>query len=864
MTTRNRQRRKSGLSWTVLILVAVAGAFAIRAYIQKSGKPQYPPNAFYEVKRGDLLISVVEDGALRAVNETIIRNNLEGVSRIIHLVPEGSHVKKGDLLVELDSSVLRDRLNEQELAYQDNLFLLLQARENLKIQKSLVESRIKDAELQVELAKSDLEKYRDGDAPQQIRISESRIGVLEEQVRIASARFTRTEQLFKEGTATKSELEADSLSLKREQLGLEQIREDLRLLKKFDQPNMIRMLESKLQLAKDELERLKQRSSNELAQAEADLKTSQRAQEITDETLKQQRRQLENAKIYAPQDGLVAYSTSSPFQGRGEGGFEEGRSRGSRGGRGMADFGGGFQSFGGEGRRGQRGSGGGSGWGSSSSGGGYSSSSSSGSSGRSGGSSSVGSGTTSSGSSSQASTSGTAGGSGSSASRSQSASMGGGMQGSSAGGGFGGASGGGRSGGGSGGGGFSSGGGGGSGGASPSFASYGSIRQSSQTGSSGSMGQSSGAGSGFSGSGGSGSSFGGSGSGSSFGSSSSSAYGVQNPYSTTGSQSSSRFGSQSSSFDMGSFMFIGTSGVIEEGAMVRQRQELIRLPDVSKMLAEVKIHESRVRQVHPGMPAYVRVETLPGRRFKGTVRRVAILPDTQASWVSPDTKVYATDVLIDEELPELKPGVSARAQIIITNLTQVLSVPIQAVTTFNGEHVCYVKKGSGVSPISVKTGWFNDQLIEVSSGLKEGDLVLLAPTTDEEHLDPEAQTPQSSTASEAGSARNNAAAPPGDSQPAAENRSIENGQRPAGPPRSTPSQTETGVQRGENQPAEGTEGGARSGGRGRRGQGPLDPEMQKRMEEFMKLSPEEREERMRQFRGRRGQGQGQGQPQPDF
>ena len=74
--------------------------------------------------------------ALRALNETIVRSGLEGLNRIIHLAPEGSHVNKGDLLVELDSSSLKDRLNEQELAYQDRLFQMLQATANLKIQKS--------------------------------------------------------------------------------------------------------------------------------------------------------------------------------------------------------------------------------------------------------------------------------------------------------------------------------------------------------------------------------------------------------------------------------------------------------------------------------------------------------------------------------------------------------------------------------------------------------------------------------------------------------------------------------------------------------------------------------------------------------
>ena len=302
-------------------------------------------------------------------------------------------------------------------------------------------------------------------------------------------------------------------------------------------------------------------------------------------------------------------------------------------------------------------------------------------------------------------------------------------------------------------------------------------------------------------------------------------------------------------------MFIGTSGIIEEGAMVRQRQELIRLPDVSRMLAEVKIHESRVRQVHPGMDAYVRVETLPGRRFKGTVRRVGILPDAQASWANPETKVYATDVLINDELPELKPGVSARAEIIITNLVKVLSVPIQAVITLNGEHVCFVKRGSAVSPVPVKTGWFNDRLIEVSSGLKEGDRVLLAPSSDEEHLEPE--SPQGAT-NETDSAKSNGSESSSSPQPSSENRSIDRSQARSESTQVPPAGAGPGFRRGENQSAGGA--GAVEGGRGRRGQNQADPEAQRRMEEFMKLSPEEREDRMREFRGRRGQGRGQQQP----
>jgi multidrug efflux pump subunit AcrA (membrane-fusion protein) len=796
MTMKARKRRQPWITRVLVLGFIFGGTVLGWRFVRKPKEPTIPPNAYYEVKRSDLLISVAEDGALKAVTEVVIRNSLAGESRIIQLAPEGAHVKKGELLVELDSSLLRDRLNEQELAYQDNLFLSLQAQENLKIQKSLVESRVKDAELQVELAQVDLEKYRDGDAPKQIKATESQIGIIDESVRIAREKYVRTQELHKNSNATKSELEADALSLKREQLGLEQSREDLRLMKKFDQPNMVRMLESRVQQAKDELERLKHRSAAEIAQAEGDLKTSEKALEVMDSSIKLQKRQLENAKIYAPQDGLVVYSSVSPFSG-GRGG--EGRSDDMRSRLRDSGYGNMFESDG----RFRRGSGGGGdrggGRGRGRDGGSGSSFSSGGGQG-----SSYSSGGAAAANSTIASLAlgglGSASGSGG-----QALFSGSGGQGSSGGGGaLGGSGGSGRQ-------GSSSG---SSGGEGSSIVSYTSLRQSSTFSSS--VGQGSSLGS--SGSGGITSS-----SGSSFGSSGSSSY----LGSGDGSQSGYRSGSRGySSFDEGPIFSSAT--VIEEGATVRQRQELIKLPDVSRMLAEVKIEESRVRQVTAGMSAFVRIETLPGRRFKGTVRKVGILPDTQASWANPNNKVYATEVLIEDDLPELKPGVSARAEIIITNLHNVLSVPIQAVTTHKGEHVCFVKKGSTAVPVPVTTGWFNDRFVEINSGLKAGDRVLLAlasePDSDSDEPD----------ADGTGSADTNAPPSLTNSASGAESRGLPGPARPKLAP-SAPS--------GEVQITDGPGSSEGTGKKRGRRQG----------EELMNLNPEE-QQKARENRGQRGQG----------
>src|SRR5258705_7537009 len=99
------------------------------------------------------------------------------------------------------------------------------------------------------------------------------------------------------------------------------------------------------------------------------------------------------------------------------------------------------------------------------------------------------------------------------------------------------------------------------------------------------------------------------------------------------------------------------------------------------MKLTLKVHESRVNQVRPGQAAYIVLDALPDKRFRGHVNWIAPLPDSSSLRGDPNLKVYLTEVRITDPLPNVKPGVSARAEIVVTNLENALTVPIQAVTT---------------------------------------------------------------------------------------------------------------------------------------------------------------------------------------
>src|SRR5262249_29539821 len=95
-------------------------------------------------------------------------------------------------------------------------------------------------------------------------------------------------------------------------------------------------------------------------------------------------------------------------------------------------------------------------------------------------------------------------------------------------------------------------------------------------------------------------------------------------------ESSSRFGG-------------GSSVKIEEGASVREKQSIVRLPDLSQMQVKVSIHESKVEQIRPDMRARV---SIGGRELQGTVVSVANQPDS-ASFSMANVKMYSTVVKID-------------------------------------------------------------------------------------------------------------------------------------------------------------------------------------------------------------------------
>ena len=97
-------------------------------------------------------------------------------------------------------------------------------------------------------------------------------------------------------------------------------------------------------------------------------------------------------------------------------------------------------------------------------------------------------------------------------------------------------------------------------------------------------------------------------------------------------------------------------------------------------MVNVKVPESMVDRVAPGQKARIEVDAFPGQTLDGVVAKVAGLPDRPVGprgAASP--KVYSTLIKVEQSFGNFRPGMTAGAEILISERDQVLTVPIKAV-----------------------------------------------------------------------------------------------------------------------------------------------------------------------------------------
>ena len=226
---------------------------------------------------------------------------------------------------------------------------------------------------------------------------------------------------------------------------------------------------------------------------------------------------------------------------------------------------------------------------------------------------------------------------------------------------------------------------------------------------------------------------------------------------------------------------IVTKRSIEEGEMVmvgtmnNAGTVLMTLADMSIIQAEVEVDETNIPNVKLGQPAKITIDAIPDKTFKGHVSEIGNSPlqTTTAGTTGTQATTFKVEVILDEAVPEVRPGFACTADITTATRQSVPAVPIPSVAVreltydANGQVIKEPQdnkrrrrnsSGSVVDPVAsaaelkpgetrketegvfvvrdksknvefvpIKLGIAGDKYFEILSGLKRGDQVVTGP-----------------------------------------------------------------------------------------------------------------------------------------
>jgi multidrug resistance efflux pump len=163
---------------------------------------------------------------------------------------------------------------------------------------------------------------------------------------------------------------------------------------------------------------------------------------------------------------------------------------------------------------------------------------------------------------------------------------------------------------------------------------------------------------------------------------------------------------------------------VRVGDRVTGSQGVLTIPEVSRMLVEASVAEADVHRVRPGQAAAVRLDAFPDLRLSGKVVRVGTMARSSAERPFED-KRFDLIVALDPAEVDLKPEMTARVDILVEEMRNVLLVPVNAVFERQGTTVCQVLRTLGVVTRPVVLGSSDQVSVEVRSGLREGERLSL-------------------------------------------------------------------------------------------------------------------------------------------
>ena len=264
-----------GLVTIVLVAVIAASSVLIQRATMDSGTET---RMTHTITRGDLVVSVIEQGALESANNTEIKCKVRGYSTVTWVVDSGSVVQPGDELVRLDTKVIEETVSLSKT--------------NVDLAKAKLERSSADF-TRAEIA---INAYLDGQYRSQLKSLEKDLVIAESNLLTARKMHDQSRSLFKRGYATDLEVEGHAFTVTQAELELKVRQTKIDVLERFTKAMEQESREGNLRAA---------RSKREADRAELAMTTKRRSRALEE---------LEACVVTAERDGLVIYPSAAKWK----------------------------------------------------------------------------------------------------------------------------------------------------------------------------------------------------------------------------------------------------------------------------------------------------------------------------------------------------------------------------------------------------------------------------------------------------------------------------------------------------------------------------------------------------------------------
>jgi multidrug efflux pump subunit AcrA (membrane-fusion protein) len=269
-----RWRKRSLLIIAVLAVVVIAATFIPGAMSPRESGPKLT----HTIARGDLVVTVTEQGTLESSNNTEIKCKVRGYSTVIWVIEGGTEVEAGDELVRLDTKRIEDAISLQTTNFHTATATLAQS-----------EAAVARAEIAIPA-------YLEGTYRTQLKSLERGLKIAETNLLTARKMLDHSEKLFKRGHVTELEVEGNAFTVTQAELELKVIQTNIDVLKKYTKEMQLETLNGNLIASKSKREADKAGLTMDKARLD-------RAKE-----------ELENCVIKADRSGLVIYPSAAEWK----------------------------------------------------------------------------------------------------------------------------------------------------------------------------------------------------------------------------------------------------------------------------------------------------------------------------------------------------------------------------------------------------------------------------------------------------------------------------------------------------------------------------------------------------------------------